>query len=133
MKTSVKVFLMVLLPVALFVQARYAGDSGVKNAGKQTAIGTPDNVKAVIDNKCYMCHSTKGRSQEARDHLMWDSIPLYPKAKLIAKLDDIIDVLDDGKMPPKKMVEMNPDAALSPEELLALRNWAQAASDSLLK
>ena len=92
----------------------------------------PANVKTVIDNKCYGCHSIKGRSDDAKEALMWDSVPNLEKGKLVAKLNDMIDVLNDGSMPPEDVVKKYPDAKLLDEERKILKDWAEATADSLL-
>ena len=92
-----------------------------------------DSVKAVIDAKCYNCHSLQGRSEEAKEHLLWDSLPVLSLAKQIHALDKIVDVINDGSMPPKMMVSRNPDAALTEAQSKLLRTWAETTADNLLK
>jgi hypothetical protein len=93
----------------------------------------PANVKAVIDLKCYGCHNLEGKSADAKKGLLWDSIPSYSKAKQVAKLDDIIGVLDDGSMPPEKFVEKKPEAKLTKEESKILKSWAEKTAGNLMK
>ncbi len=93
----------------------------------------PANVKAVIDQKCHGCHSLEGKSADAKKGLLWDSIPSYSKVKQVAKLDDIISVLDDGSMPPEKYVEKNPSAKLTKDEMKILKGWAEETADNLMK
>jgi len=112
--------------------------SGVFKSENQTAISAdemiyPASVKKVIDQKCYGCHSVKGESQDAKDALMWDDLPGLEKAKLVATLDNIIGVLEDGTMPPEDVIEKYPDAKLLDEERKVLHKWAEAKADSLLK
>jgi hypothetical protein len=133
MKTSIKISLLLVLTVVLFVRARYNDHAKDVSVRQQAAISFPADVKAVIDNKCYGCHSADGRSAEAKEDLLWDSIPLYPKDRQIAVLDDISDVLEKGKMPPEKMIEMHPEAKLSPEQVALLKNWAETTADELMK
>ena len=92
----------------------------------------PATVKTVIDNKCYGCHSVKGKSDDAKKAVMWDSIPNLEKGKLIAKLNNIINVLNDGSMPPEDVVKKYPDAKLLLKERKILKDWAEATADSLL-
>jgi hypothetical protein len=92
-----------------------------------------DSVKMVIDKKCYGCHSDKGKSQKAKDKLMWDSLPGLQKGKIVATLDDLIEVLDEDKMPPEEMLKKYPDAKLLSSEKELLKDWAVSRSDSLLK
>ena len=133
MKTLIKISFLLVLVIALFVRARYNDHARDLSARQQAEISFPPDVKAVIDNKCYGCHSLEGKSDDAKEGLMWDSIPLYPKARQIAVLDDISDVLEKGEMPPEKMIEMHPEAALTKDQVALLRNWAENTADGLMK
>jgi uncharacterized membrane protein len=93
----------------------------------------PEDVKNVIDQKCYGCHSVKGKSDKAKDALMWDSVPNLSAAKQISVLNDIIDVLEDGSMPPEEMVKKFPEAKLTDEERDLMHTWAEAKADSLFQ
>lgn len=93
----------------------------------------PDKVKKVIDSKCYGCHNIKGESQDAKDALMWDSLPGLQKGKIIATLDDIIKVLEENKMPPEGAVKKYPEMKLLKEENKIIHSWARDWADSLLK
>jgi len=133
MKTSIKISLLVILAIALFVRARYNDHAKDVSMRQQVGITFPADVKAVIDNKCYGCHSKDGKSKEAKEGLLWDSIPLYPKARQITVLDDIAEVLEKGEMPPKEVIEKYPEAAISPEEAALLKKWAETTADGLMK
>jgi uncharacterized membrane protein len=133
MKTSIKISLLLIFTVALFVRARYTDHAKDVTLRQQAEITFPADVKAVIDNKCYGCHSKDGRSEEAKEHMMWDSIPLYPQDRQIEVLDDIAEVLEKGKMPPEKMIEMHPEAKLSPDQVTLIKNWAETTADELMK
>lgn len=93
----------------------------------------PEKVKKVIDSKCYGCHSVNGKSLLAKNALMWDDLPGLPQSKIIAKLDDIIKVVEKSKMPPKATVKKYPEMKLQSEESKLLLSWASAWADSLLK
>jgi hypothetical protein len=133
MKTSIKISLLLFLAVTLFVRARYSDHAKDVSIRYHEGITIPADVKAVVDNKCYSCHSKDGHSVEAKQDLLWDSIPLYTKARQIAVLDDISKVLEKGKMPPEKMIQMHPEAALSKEQVALIKNWAETTADDLLK
>ncbi len=102
------------------------------HSARLTEIEFPAEVKAIIDKKCYGCHSLDGQSKDAKESLMWDSIPRYTKVKQVAKLNDIIGVLDEGSMPPKEFIEQEPEAKLSREQNRILKSWAEKAADELL-
>jgi hypothetical protein len=133
MKTLIKISLLLFLTVALFVRAYYSDHSKDISVIQQVGITIPADVKAVVDNKCYGCHSKDGRSDEAKKDLMWDSIPLYPKERQIAVLDDISKVIEKGKMPPEKMIEMHPEAAITKEQGELIKKWAETTADDLMK
>jgi hypothetical protein len=133
MKTPLKITLLLFFTVALFVRARHNDHAKDATVRQQAAITFPADVKAVIDSKCYGCHSKDGRSDEAKEDLLWDSIPLYTKDRQIAVLDDISEVLEKGKMPPEKMIEMHPEAKLSREQVELLKKWAETTADDLMK
>ncbi len=133
MKTFLKISLLLILALVLFVRARHSEPVKYTKPGKQDSITMPANVKAIVDNKCYGCHSIKGKSEEAKEDLMWDSIPLYDKDRQIAVLDDIGDMVAKGKMPPEKMVEMHPEMKLTADEVKLIRDWAETAADNLMK
>lgn len=133
MKTSIKISLLIILTVALFVRARYSDHAKDVSVRHQGGITFPADVKAVIDNKCYGCHSIDGKSDDAKEALMWDSIPLYPKARQIAVLDDISEVLEKGTMPPEEVIKKYPEMKLAPEQVALLKKWAENTADDLLK
>ena len=93
----------------------------------------PKKVKAVIDQKCYGCHSVDGKSDDAKKALRWDMMQEYDKSKLVSLMDEIIEVIDEGEMPPKKMVEKKPEMKLTEKEASTLKNWAEKEAEKLLK
>jgi hypothetical protein len=127
MKVTLSVIALAIVGI-FFIQG-----TPVINIGEQGKTFYPAGVKNVIDNKCYGCHSVTGKSQDARDALMWDSLPGVERRVMIATLDEIIEVLDEGTMPPEDVVKKYPEARLLPEEKKILKAWAEAKADSLLK
>jgi len=107
--------------------------SSLGQTEQQSGSVYPEKVKKVIDSKCYLCHNINGKSQYAKNALMWDSLPGLPKIKIIASLDNIIKVLEDNKMPPEAAVKKNPEMKLLGEESKIMQSWAGAWADSLLK
>ena len=127
MKLSTFVVLVIVAGL-FFIQG-----SPVEQVTPQQAGFYPVDVKAVIDKKCYGCHSEKGKSQDAKDALMWDSLPGFTKIKIVAKMEDIIEVLEKNAMPPEEVVKKYPEVRLLTAENELLRSWAETKADSLLK
>jgi len=133
MKTYMKISLLILAVVALFIRARYSDQPKDTSIKHLTGVVLPADVKTVVDNKCYGCHSVDGQSDEAKEALMWDSIPHYSKARQSSILDNIAEVLDKNEMPPEDFLKEHPDAKLSPAESQLLKNWAETTADELMK
>lgn len=91
------------------------------------------DVKAIIDQKCYGCHNLNSKNEKAKHKLKWDSLTLIPKAKQIAKLDKIIEVLEKESMPPEKFLAYKPEGKLTEDEIKKLKEWADANAERLLK
>lgn len=84
----------------------------------------PKKVDSIIQNKCYGCHSPEGRSQKAKNKLNWDELTTLDMATQLQKVEAIQKVLQEGTMPPKGMIEKNPDMKISDEESAKLEKWA---------
>ena len=127
-----KTLLSIIFPTAILGLFLIQG-SPLSQTVQQSGSVYPEKVKKVIDSKCYGCHSINGKSQDAKDALMWDSLPGLQKSKIIATLDDIIKVLEEDKMPPAGAVKKYPEMKLLSDESKIMQSWARAWSDSLLK
>ena len=128
MKISTSILILVILIGFFFIQSSPANRNGQQSGSIYTA-----EAKKVIDDKCYGCHSIQGKSQKAKDALMWDSLPNLQKSKLVATLDKIIEVLKENKMPPEEVLKKYPEMKLLPQESKILQSWAEFKADSLLK
>lgn len=123
------IFIAVILPLAGIMSfTKY--NSSVRNPD---GVEIPGHVQKIIDSKCLDCHSTSSKSLKAKTKLKFDELSDLSKAKLVGKLVDIADELEEGDMPPKSFLKKNPDKALSDEETKALVNWAKKASDELMQ
>lgn len=84
----------------------------------------PKKVDTTIQDKCYGCHSPEGRSQKAKDALMWDELQNLNMAAQLGKFAAIQKVIHEGTMPPKGAVERNPAMKLSDQESAQMEKWA---------
>lgn len=128
MKISTSIVILVIIIGFLFIQSSPANRNGQKSGSMYTA-----EVKKVIDDKCYGCHSVQGKSQKAKDALMWDNLADLQKSKMVATLDDIIEVLQENTMPPEDVIKKYPEMKLLPQEGKILQSWAESRADSLMK
>lgn len=123
MKKYAIISTLVLFISVLFIRA---------NRSETSKYVYPDNVKAIIDNSCYGCHSEKGQSDKAKKALRWDKFGELSKAKKVAALDGIIEVMENGDMPPEKFVEKYPDTKPSADDIKTLIKWANKEADKLM-
>ncbi len=92
----------------------------------------PMDVMTLITNKCLGCHSPSGKSDKAKDKLQWVQLQYMEPADLVAKLDEILEVLEEGKMPPSKVVEKYPHLKLTDDEVALLKDWAESTTNAAL-
>jgi len=123
----------ILLILVLFFQGKNPRQTETTHLMADTVIEFSKEVRAIIDLKCLGCHNPTAKNEKAKAKLQWDSLALYPKAKQIARLDDVIEVLEKGSMPPAKFLTYKPEAKLTEAEVKVLTDWANTTADRLLK
>lgn len=118
-----------LLPVAalvgvLFFQAIQKPEVETHPLLDLDAPKMPAKVKAVVEQKCYGCHNAESKNEKGKKKLDWDAFEAEKKAKQLAAMSKINEVLEEGEMPPKKFLENKPEGKLSEEELAILLDWS---------
>jgi len=127
------VLIMGLALVAVSFQCNALTGQGSQDVKAGVTTEYPEAVKKVIDSKCLGCHSPEGRSDKAKEALNWTTLMGLEKSVQVSKLDKVIEVLEKGEMPPKKMIEMHPEAKISEDDSKILKDWAVATTDVLMK
>lgn len=82
-------------------------------------------VNAIIQDKCYGCHSTDSKNQRPKDKLNWDELASLPADQQAEKLEKIQKVLEKGSMPPDRFLERQPDKKLTDKETDCMQKWAK--------
>lgn len=132
MQTLLRTSFMVLLPLVLLTGAKGQGKGVSINPGDSIVFAYPQDVKVIIDQKCFACHNANARSDMAKQKLSFDRLGQMTKTEQITRLNNIVEVLDNGMMPPKHYLEMKPEGKLTPEESKVLKNWAKSTADKML-
>jgi hypothetical protein len=100
----------------------------------------PPEVKQVLKNSCYNCHSNEtklpwfdkvvpaywvvsGDVNEARKHLNFSEIAKLPAAQQKGFLFEAVNMIQLGAMPLPSYLRVHPNAAVTPEQLAVLRNY----------
>jgi uncharacterized membrane protein len=93
-------------------------------AGDASKIKMSKKVDAIIQSKCYGCHSNEGKSDKVKEKLNWDVLSTLPMDQQLAKMKNIHEVIEKGTMPPDKFLEKMPEKKLTDKETATLKKWA---------
>ncbi len=134
MRKFIFLFAVAVLSAIVFMQlTSKKALSSSETSSMAGAFVFPDHIKVIIDKSCYGCHSVDGKSDEAKDALRWDLMGEYDKEKLVSVFDEIIEVIEEREMPPKKFLEKYPDAQPSDEAYATLMLWAEEEAEKLFE
>jgi Haem-binding domain/Cytochrome P460 len=107
----------------------------------------PPEVKQVLRNSCYNCHSNETKLpwfdkivpaywvvtsdvKEARKHLNFSEIGALPAAQQKGILFEAVNQIQLGAMPLPAYLHVHPGAAVTPEALAVLRGYLTAPADA---
>ena len=128
----------VLLPVIGFTFVLFTAFSNFNskvssNPAPEEKFVIPEEINTIIEKSCFGCHNMESTNEKATEKLLIDKLSELSKAKLVAKLDNIAEIVGKNEMPPVKFLAKYPDKALTKEEAKQLKEWAAAASEELMK
>ena len=100
-------------------------------------------IRPLLTEQCYDCHSNNTRYpwyihiqpigwwmashiKDAKDDLNFSEFRSYNQKQASHKLEEIVEVLEDGVMPLKSYVWLHSDAKVTTEETQAIKNWVQS-------
>ena len=130
MKRNLFIYSVILVGTMIMFQS-FTGSNSINSTTEEIEI--PSDVKLVLDNKCFGCHNIDAKSDKAKDKLLLDKLSDLSKAKLVAALGEIHEVMVEDEMPPEKFLEKKPEAKLTEEENKLIKDWAEKAADDLMK
>lgn len=93
----------------------------------------PEEIDAILKTSCVGCHNVEARSEDAKKAVQFDLWDDYRVTKKIGILGKIGEVVEEGKMPPTKFLEKNPDRKLSAEQQKLLVEWTKKESERLMQ
>jgi uncharacterized membrane protein len=127
-----KRILLMALPVIALALLSFTGNPDGDVKTNSLNIDTPENVQAVLDKSCVMCHNTASKNMKGKAKLNFDKFKEgYKPHKKIAKLMEIAEEVKENSMPPKKFNQKHPDKKLTAEERELLYKWAEAEAKKL--
>ena len=92
----------------------------------------PGEVSTLLESRCYGCHTTGAKSEDALKAVNFTEWENYKASKQVAVLGDISNVVEKGKMPPEKYLKNNPEKELTDVQKKLILDWTKEVSDKLL-
>lgn len=133
MKTHYLIPFLAALTVGLFIRAQKVEVTAESKQQVDTVVAYTADARAIIDKKCFGCHNPDSKNEKARKKLMWDELPKLAKAKQLKTVNDMLEVLGKGEMPPEKFLQFKPEAKLSEAEVQTLTGWAESNAKKLMQ
>ena len=103
-----------------------------KNNNYSSNIEMPEDVKAIVDNSCYGCHNKESRNEKGKEKFKWDGLDELSKAKQVAAMEGIIEVMKEDAMPPEKFREKYPDNVPTKKDSKRLLKWADEQASKIM-
>jgi cbb3-type cytochrome oxidase cytochrome c subunit len=93
----------------------------------------PDEISTILKSSCYNCHSAAKGSEKPLKAVDFEQWGQYRVTRQIGLLGDIGKMVEEGKMPPGKYLEKNPDRTLSEAQKKLLADWTRQEADKLME
>jgi hypothetical protein len=142
-KNRIKKFTLILLIVLVgiqFIPTNYNQSDIVLQSGFNNVYAVPNNIKMLIQNSCYDCHSNNtnypwyGKLQPVAlllDHhikngkavLNFSEFGTYSKRRQTTKLESIADQIKNNEMPLSSYTFIHNDAKFSEKEKTEIIEW----------
>ncbi|NOX16728.1 MAG: heme-binding domain-containing protein [Chlorobi bacterium] len=136
-----KIFLYILLFAFIAIQFIHINKTNPK---VRTDLKAPENVKKIIKESCYNCHSNEtdwpwysgvapvswfvaADVNDGRKRLNFSEWKIASRSKVKEIKKKIFDEINKGEMPPQRYIYLHPAAEITFNELQAIKRWA--ASD----
>lgn len=151
MKKIIRIGLIVLL-IGLVVAQFFRPEKNDVKPGEQHILfaqQVPLHIETMLTNACLDCHSNQTKYLwyhqiapvswiinnhivEGKEHLNlseWGQQDVFDK---IGALEEMVEEVEDGKMPLKEYVWLHSKAKLSEEEIAEFKEWSEQLSEELI-
>jgi mono/diheme cytochrome c family protein len=95
------------------------------------SIEIPENIQTILDNSCYGCHNSESQNLKGKKKLSFDKLNDLKTYKAVGKLLDVAETVEEGDMPPAKILKKYPDMKLSDTDKEVLTKWAKETANGL--
>jgi predicted house-cleaning noncanonical NTP pyrophosphatase (MazG superfamily) len=130
MKTSLS---LIGIFISLIILTSFSNEKSEMGSIELKNYEIPDNINAIFDQSCIMCHNKEAKNEKSKKKLLLDDIDSLSKSKFISKLSKIAEVVSKGEMPPEKFTAKYPDKKLSDDDKNTLISWSKNYAEELSK
>ena len=133
----------IAFPAGLVLAGIQLWPAGRTNPPTTAGLDAPPEVASVLRRACFDCHSNETRwpwyarvapvswwivsdVDEGRAELNFSEWGALSAEKRERRAGQVLDEIESDAMPPKSYRRLHGDAAVSAEELVLLRRWAEA-------
>ena len=151
MKKIIGIIFLILLTALIVAQffRPEKNDSPREDHHILVAEQVPDHIKTILTNSCLDCHSNQtnylwyhqiapvswvinNHIVAGKEHLNlseWGQQDVFDK---IGTLEEMVEEVEEGKMPLKEYVWLHPEAKMGVEESAQLKEWSEQFSEELI-
>ena len=132
--------------VLQFFQPKRNNKLGISNNDITKIYKVPENVKAILKNSCYDCHSNSTRYpwytliqpigwfmnshvEEGKSELNFNEFGSYSSRRQRSKLRSIGESIEDGSMPIASYTLIHKSAKLTSQEKISIKVWLAGLED----
>lgn len=143
MLKKILIGLLVVVIVLQFIRPARNQSEGAATNDIGTVYNVPDNVHGVLKKACYDCHSNNTRYpwytniqpiglwmqdhvDEGKDELNFNEFATYKLKRQAHKMEELVELVEEGEMPLPSYTWIHKDAVLTSEEKALVVNWAKA-------
>lgn len=144
MVKKIIIALLVVLVIIQFIRPEKNISAETVTAGDISKVHSiPDNVHQLLIKKCYDCHSNNTaypwysnvqpvgwwlahHVDEGKAELNFSEFSTYDKKKADHKLEELIEVMDEGTMPLESYTFLHPETKITPEDKNLLVGWVNS-------
>ncbi len=140
MVKKILIVLAAALLILQFIRPPKNQSAGISENDISRTYDMPEEIRAVLVEKCYDCHSNNTRYpwyaqvqpvgwflydhiREGKEHLNFSEFKTYAEKKATHKLEEISEAVTDGWMPLDSYLWLHPHAKITPAETEMINNW----------
>jgi hypothetical protein len=142
MKNKIAGALIISFVAIQFVKPEKNIQEGISKNDISLVYDIPDDVKNILENSCYDCHSNNTNYpayyavqpfawwmshhiEEAQSELNFSEFATYDLKKQAHKLDEIAEEIEEKEMPLESYLITHKDAKLTDEQRELIEHWAK--------